>query len=167
MSFNILHVVEKHLACELQSAMLYLSLKFYFEQEGLSGFAGWADSQYREELGHADRVSGYILSRGLYPSIPSLSAVSCNIKSPVDAVRVALLREKELTKIFYDTMRLAEEEHDYSLQSLISGFLDEQVEEEKEVGMLLRRLEYVSGDRANIILLDRDLSNKSLFTTDN
>ena len=49
--------LNEQIAYEMQSANLYLSMAFYFEKEGFSGFSNWMKKQSEEEMDHAFQMA--------------------------------------------------------------------------------------------------------------
>ena len=56
--------INGQIAAEMWSANLYLSMSFYFEKEGFSGFASWMKKQSQEETAHACAMADYLIKRG-------------------------------------------------------------------------------------------------------
>ncbi|MCK5650671.1 MAG: ferritin, partial [Gemmatimonadetes bacterium] len=69
----------------------------------------------------------------------------------------ALAHEKKITGMIHDLYALATEERDYPAQSMLQWFVDEQVEEEDNVGNVVDQLKMVSDDLPGLLLMDREL----------
>jgi ferritin len=55
--------INGQIAAEMWSANLYLSMSFYFEKEGFSGFASWMKKQSQEETAHACAMADYLIKK--------------------------------------------------------------------------------------------------------
>ena len=49
--------INARIAGEIWSANLYLSMAFYFDKEGFTGFATWMKKQSQEEMDHAYQMA--------------------------------------------------------------------------------------------------------------
>ena len=63
-SEKLQNAINEQISAEMWSSNLYLSMSFYFEREGFSGFAHWMKKQSQEEMGHAYAMADYIIKRG-------------------------------------------------------------------------------------------------------
>ena len=52
------------IVAEIWSANLYLSMSFFFEGEGFTGFANWMKKQSQEEMSHAYMIADFVIKRG-------------------------------------------------------------------------------------------------------
>ena len=71
-SEKLQNAINEQISAEMWSSNLYLSMSFYFEREGFSGFAHWMKKQSQEEMGHAYAMADYIIKRGgltLFPPV--------------------------------------------------------------------------------------------------
>ena len=49
-SEKLQNAINEQISAEMWSSNLYLSMSFYFEREGFSGFAHWMKKQSQEEM---------------------------------------------------------------------------------------------------------------------
>ena len=54
-SEKLQNAINEQISAEMWSSNLYLSMSFYFEREGFSGFAHWMKKQSQEEMGSPSR----------------------------------------------------------------------------------------------------------------
>jgi ferritin len=80
----------------------------------------------------------YILDAGGVPRIPDIAAPVASFKKPSDAVRLSLDRELEVTKQINKLVELAKGESDYTTDSFLQWFVNEQLEEVSSMDQLLK-----------------------------
>jgi ferritin len=146
---------------ELYSAYLYQSIRAYFESIGLAGFSSWMKVQAEEEMFHAEKFFMHITQRGGRVRFTTIKEPTFEWKSPVDAFKASLEHEKHITSCIHDLVALTQEEKDYPSKTLLNWFVDEQVEEEDNVGKIVQELEMVAGDGKGLLMLDRELSSRT------
>ena len=67
--------LNNQIVCEIYSANLYLSMSFYLEKEGYTGFSTWMKKQSAEEMDHASQMASYIIKRGGTAEVNTIEAV--------------------------------------------------------------------------------------------
>lgn len=139
---------------EFASAYVYLGMAAYFEQTPYSGFAKWMEVQYSEELGHSKKFFKYIAERNGKVKLQAVAEPKCEYKSPLEAFQASLAHEQKVSASITALYELAGEEKDFATQSFLKWFLDEQVEEEKNVGDLVVKLDLVGENRNGTFQLD-------------
>jgi ferritin len=74
-SEKLQNAINEQISAEMWSSNLYLSMSFYFEREGFSGFAHWMKKQSQEEMGHAYAMADYIIKRGGIAKVDKIDVV--------------------------------------------------------------------------------------------
>ena len=146
---------------ELSSAYAYLGMAAYFERTPFTGFAKWMELQSKEELGHADRFFKYIVERGGKVTLQAIPEPKCEYKSPLDAFKASLGHEQKVSASICAIYELAAGEKDFATQSFLKWFLDEQVEEERNVGDMLAKLELVGDNASGLYQIDRQAAARA------
>jgi ferritin len=147
---------------ELESAYIYLSMSAYFTAESLPGFAQWMKTQFDEEMIHAFKFYTFILTRGERVVLQPIEAPPADYGSALEAFEKALAHEQKITSDIHKLYKLATEENDYPSLSMLQWFIDEQVEEEENVGAVVDDLKRVQGSGQALLLLDRELGQRQL-----
>ena len=124
---------------EFWSAYLYLSMSAYFEAEGKSGFANWFKVQFKEEQAHAEIFMNFVYDRGGRVMLQPIAAVDTQWENPLHVFKETLKHEQKVTKMINELYAIAEEEKDYATRSMLTWFIDEQVEEEKDGNAEVRK----------------------------
>jgi ferritin len=145
---------------ELESAYIYLAMSAYFEAANYPGFASWMKVQSEEEVDHAFRFYHHILSRGGKISLQAIDAPTAKFDSPLSAFEKALAHEQKITADIHKLYSLATAEKDYPSLSMLQWFIDEQVEEEQNVGQVVENIKRVNGSDQGLLMLDRELGQR-------
>jgi len=139
---------------EMWAAYNYLSMTCFCENMNLNGFAAWMKAQRTEELAHAERLIQYILDRGGKVDLAAVKKPQSEYKDIRELFDQALAMEQLNTKAIHDLYSLATKLEDYSTQSHLKWFLDEQVEEEKVFDEVKSLLEMAGDDKSALLLLN-------------
>ena len=83
-SEKLQNAINEQITAEMWSANLYLSMSFYFEKEGFSGFANWMKKQSQEEMGHAYAMADYIIKRGGAAKVDKIDVVPNGWGTPLE-----------------------------------------------------------------------------------
>ena len=98
-------------------------------------------------LATARAYRDYRRTGALDPYVAALDAL--------DAFRASLLHEQRVSASICAIYEMAQAEKDYPTLSFLKWFLDEQVEEEKNVGEMVARLELVGENHNGLLHLDQ------------
>jgi len=145
---------------ELYSAYLYMSMASYFDSLKLKGFAHWMKVQAEEESSHAMKIYDYLNSRGERVIFESIDKPPSDFKSPVDVFEKTLEHEKKVTKSIGNLFNLSKEKNDSDAGSFLQWFVNEQVEEERNVLTILEKLKEIRGNEQLILMLDKELGSR-------
>jgi ferritin len=133
----------------------------YFERTPFTGFGTWMELQSKEELGHANRFFKYIVERGGKVALQAIAEPKCDYKSPLDVFKASLGHEQKVSASICAIYELAAAEKDYATLSFLKWFLDEQVEEERNVGDILAKLEMVGDNRSGLYQIDQHAARRA------
>jgi ferritin len=145
---------------EFASAYVYLGMAAYFEQTPFAGFASWMSVQYREELEHAQKFFKYVNERNGKVVLEAVAQPKSEYKSPVEAFQISLGHEQKVSASILALYELAGEEKDFTTQSFLRWFLDEQLEEEKNVGALVVKLKLIGENINGAFALDHQAGKR-------
>jgi ferritin len=154
-------VLNDQINLEFCSAYAYLGMAAYFDHTAFTGFAKWMQVQSGEELGHANRFFKYIVERGGKVALQAIPEPKCAYKSPLDVFQASLGHEQKVSAAICAIYELAAAEKDYPTLSFLKWFLDEQVEEERNVGDMLAKLELVGDNASGLYQLDRQAAQRA------
>lgn len=145
---------------EFFSAYLYLAMAAYFEDQNLSGCAHWMELQYQEESEHAMKIYKYINDRGGRVQLNAMEKPQAEWDSPMAVFEAAYKHEQYITSRINDLMKLAVELNDFTTQSFLQWYLDEQVEEEANVDEIVQSFHLMGNDKRGLFMLDRELKQR-------
>lgn len=145
---------------EFYSAYLYLSMAAYFETGNMPGFGSWMRIQADEERGHAMKFYDHLIDRGGAVMLKAIAAPASEWPSALEVFKVVVNHEEQVTASIHALYELAQAEKDYPAQVLLHWFIEEQVEEEKSAGEILRQLELVEARGTAVLMLDHRLSKR-------
>lgn len=153
--------LNEQINAELWSAYLYLSMSAYFAADGKPGFANWMNIQFKEEQDHAMKIFNFIISRGGKVTLKPIAEVKTSWNSPLDAYEDTLQHEQVVTGMINELYALAVEEKDYATQTMLSWFVNEQVEEEETAQGIIDALNMIKDNGFGIYTLDKELGART------
>ena len=151
------------LNAELYSAYLYLSMAGYFETIDLKGFAQWMYTQTQEEQFHAMKLHNYVLERGGKVTLGAIDAPSAEWDSPLAVFEATLKHEQKVTGLINDLVYLARDEKDNASEIYLQWYVNEQVEEESNVGTVLGKLKLIKDSPQMLFVMDKEMGLR-IFT---
>ena len=144
--------LNNQIVCEIYSANLYLSMSFYLEKEGFTGFSTWMKKQSAEEMDHAYQMASFIIKRGGTAEVNTIEAVKKTWESPLNAFEDAYAHECKISESINNLLAQAQKEGDNATQDFLWQFVREQVEEEATASGIVDRI--------------KRMGNNSLFNLD-
>lgn len=153
-------LLNEQLNFEMHSAYVYLGMVAYASSLGLNGIAGWFRVQVKEELEHAGKFFGYIQQQGGEVELKDIEASKLEFSSAAELFEESLKHEKKVTKRIQDLTAAAKKENDYSTDSFLLWFLNEQVEEEAQLTDILQKLEIGGKSGNSLLILDGILGQR-------
>ena len=144
--------LNNQIVCEIYSANLYLSMSFYLEKEGYTGFSTWMKKQSAEEMDHASQMASYIIKRGGTAEVNTIEAVKKTWENPLNVFGDAYAHECKISESINNLLAQAQKEGDNATQDFLWQFVREQVEEEATASGIVDRI--------------KRMGNNSLFNLD-
>ena len=157
-SEKLQNAINEQITAEMWSANLYLSMSFYFEKEGFSGFANWMKKQSQEELEHAYVMADYIIKRGGVAKVEKIDVVPSGWGTPLEVFEHVYKHECHVSKMIAELVSVASAERDNATQDFLWGFVREQVEEEATAQGIVDKIKK-AGD-AGIFFIDSQLGQR-------
>ena len=142
---------------EFFSAYLYLALAGYFQSEDLPGFASWMRVQAMEELTHGEKFFNFIAEANGRTDVRGFDSPQNAFESPLAAFKYSLKHENFVTDSINKLMDLAKQDGNHAAQIFLQWFVTEQVEEEANFSLILRKLERIGNDGNGLLRLDDEL----------
>jgi ferritin len=145
---------------EYYSSYLYLAMAAYCEANNLPGSGKWMRIQSQEELSHAMKLYDHVCDRGGRVALQAIQQPPVEYKSALDIFLKALEHEQHVTASIHKLYALSVKENDYPAQITLQWFVTEQVEEEKNAGLIVEQLKAVGESKTSLMLLDRHLAKR-------
>ncbi len=149
---------------EMWSAYLYLSMSMAAADKGMKGVANWFAIQFREEQDHAQIFINYLLSRGGRVLLEPIAAVDTEWDSILAMFEQTLTHEQKVTSLIHNLYNLAIEEQDHATRSMLTWFVDEQVEEEDSAREIIDQLRMVDCNKLGLYMIDKEMAAR-VYTT--
>lgn len=157
-SEKLQNAINGQIIAEMWSANLYLSMSFYFEREGFSGFAAWMKKQSQEEMGHAYTMADYIIKRGGIAKVDKIDVVPSGWGTPLEVFEHVFEHERHVSKLIDNLVTVAAAEKDNATQDFLWGFVREQVEEEATALNIVDRIKRAG--EAGLFIIDSQLGQR-------
>jgi|ETNmetMinimDraft_22_1059887.scaffolds.fasta_scaffold00004_31 ferritin len=154
-STELEEALNEQIGVEFSASHSYLSMAAYFERMALDGFAQWMYLQSDEERQHAMKFYHYLVDRGGVARLPSVEAPRWDFSSVREVFETSLAQERSVTEHIYSLYKVAQDQSDFATVSFLKWFVDEQVEEEKNVSDMIDKLKMAEGNPESLLLLDR------------
>lgn len=159
-STNMAQAINAQITREFFAAFLYLAMANDAIEKGFNGTAHWMTLQFQEEQEHALKFSKYVQDQGHKVVLGAMEAPTTEWKGILEMFEDALLHEKKVTAWINDLYTLAIEEKDYATQSMLTWFINEQVEEEASCNDAISALKHVGGSASGTFMLDRQFGKR-------
>ncbi len=159
-SQKMVDALNGQVAAELYSSNLYLAMAAYFDAANLKGFSNWMEIQASEELAHAMKIFTHVLDRSGRAKIGAIKEPPFSWGSPQEAVEAAYGHEVSVTGMINALVAQATSENDNATFNMLQWFVAEQVEEEKQVDEIVKRLKIVEGKPVGLVVIDAELAQR-------
>ena len=133
--------INEQIGNEFGAMMQYLAIAAHFDRETLPMLSGHFFKQAEEEKEHAYKFIKYLLDAGGRVAIPTIPAPQATLQFAEDAVKLSLEGEKEVTRQINNLVGMAKAESDYTTDTFLQWFVNEQLEEVSSMDMLLKMVQ--------------------------
>jgi bacterioferritin B len=159
---ELLTRLNEQIGNEFSAMLQYYAIAAHFERETLPMLAGHYHRQAEEEKEHALKFIAFILDVGGHVEIPSIPAPQAKFQFAEEAVRLALEHEERVSAQINQLVAMAKESRDYTTDTFLQWFVQEQLEEVSSAqdllsvvqrageGNLLRVEEYLSREGGKV-----------------
>jgi len=137
------------------SSQLYLSMASWAENNGFEGVSSWFYAQAEEERVHLLKLVKYVNERDGVAEIPGIEMPPNDFENIFVAFDKVLAHEKYISGSINEIVAVCIAENDYTTQSWIQWFVNEQIEEESSVKAIIDKLKLLGEN--NLYMFDRDI----------
>jgi ferritin len=159
-SNKLLDAMNEQMKNEFASAYLYLAMAGYFQAEDLPGIANWMRVQAMEELTHGEKFFHFICDAAGRTELRAIDLPQNNYKSPLDCFKAGLKHENFVTASINNLVSLARKDNNHAVEIFLQWFVTEQVEEEANFSLIIKKLERIGDDGNGLLRLDEDLGQR-------
>lgn len=146
---------------ELFSSYLYLAMAAHFDSSNLPGCAHWMKKQASEENNHAMKFYSFMNDRGSKVVLEGIDKPQSEYVSIKAVFEKSLEHEKKVTASINNIYSIAKACGDTAAEVMLHWFINEQVEEEKNVMDILAQLKVVKEDSAAVLFFDKHLGKRA------
>lgn len=160
-SQKVVKMINEQINREIESAYIYQAMEMYIGNEyNFPGIENFFHVQVQEEHAHSYLMIDYLHRLGEKVKLKEIPKPKTDYKSILEVFETALDHERKVTSWINDIMSAAFEEKDFSSQSFLKFFIDEQVEEEENFVKHIETLKFIDGNPQATMLFDQQLSNR-------
>ncbi len=154
---NVGRALNNQIAKEIYSSQLYLAMASWADKNGYSGSAKFLYEQAEEERLHMLKLFHYTNERGGHAIVTASEAPPAEFNSVSEVFKQVLEHEQYITESINDLVGVCIDEKDFTTNSFMQWFVNEQIEEEANAQKILDRLNLLGDDRARMYIFDRDM----------
>lgn len=152
---------------EMFSALQYLAVASYFEEQNLDGFAHFYRIQAQEEMAHAMKQFDYVHQVDGKITMQAIAQAKSDFTNIVEVFEFTLKAEQGVTESINRIMKAAVDLGDFATQSFLQWFVNEQVEEEALIRNILQKLRMIGDNSSALYLLNEELKTRRPEPTGN
>jgi ferritin len=145
---------------EMASSYSYLAMSAWLEETPYAGFAQWMYVQSLEETEHAMKFYRYLSDRDVKVELKALGQPKCDYSNVLEVFNASYEQEQKVTAQIHEIYSKAQEVRDHETTTFLNWFLDEQVEEEKQIRDMIDRLELVGEYPVGMLQLDQEAAQR-------
>lgn len=146
------------ITAEMWSSNLYLSMSYYFAQQGFDGFAEWMKKQSQEELEHAYKLADYLTRRGGIVKIDKIDVVPQGWGSALEVFEDVYKHECRVSAMIDNLVDVARAENDKATEEFLMWFVREQVEEEETAQGIVDKIKMAGENPSALLFIDGKLA---------
>lgn len=139
---------------EMTASLTYLSISYWFDDRGMSGFSDHFRKASDEEKGHSMEFLDYVTKRGGKARVLKVEETTTTFDDPLKAMEFYLDKERAVADSINSKYARAMELKDWPTVSFLQPFVAYQVEEEDEADNLMQEMYRLSSKRDLSQLMD-------------
>ena len=147
---------------EMYSAMQYLAIASYYEEQNLDGFANFYRIQAQEEIQHAMKQFDYVHQVDGKITMQAIPQVKNDFNNNVEVFEFTLKAEQGVTESINRIMKATVEIGDFATQAFLQWFVNEQVEEENLIRNILQKIRMIGDNSSALYLLNEELKTRRI-----
>lgn len=157
---QVVQLLNQQVNKEFYSAYLYLDFSNYYYDKGLDGFGSWYRIQAQEERDHAMLFLQYLQNNGERVILEAIDKPAVELASAKAVLEEGLKHEHYVTRLIHNIYDIAYSVKDFRTMQFLDWFVNEQGEEEKNAGDLIKKFELFGDDPKSLYMLDSELGTR-------
>lgn len=156
-SKQIEKAMQTQIALEGYASAFYLSMASWMDVEGFDGTAAFLYKQSDEERQHMLKILHFINDNDGHGTVAKIEQPPKQFKDYHNCFKIILEQEQSVTASIHELVNLALKEKDHAANNFLQWYVNEQMEEEKQVKTILNKLKIIGKDGSGLFLLDNEL----------
>lgn len=145
---------------EMYSAFLYMAMSTKMTEMGYTGIGKWLMIQYHEEMYHAMKFVKYLEDQSAQVKLAQIDTPAFSETGVKELFQHVLRHEQGVTASIREMVELARSEKDYATENLLTWYIDEQIEEEKNDTEIIQAVDLVGNSAQGLYLLNVELGKR-------
>jgi len=146
MDKKVAKLLNEQINKEMYSAYIYLDIANFYADKGLDGFRNWFELQAEEEMEHGMKILHYLQDNDVPIALEPIAKPESKYVELVDPLNKALEHEEYVTSLIHAIYEAAVKAKDYRTMQFLQWFIEEQCEEEKDAGDLVKKYNVFAKD---------------------
>jgi ferritin len=151
--------LNKQISFEGYASFLYLSMATWADSQGLQGCYRFLSRQSEEEREHMLKFFKYLSDVDAKAITPGIEAPPHDFDSIQNIFKAVYAHEQKVTKSINELMALAVKENDFTTQTFLQWFVNEQIEEEMVIRSILDRLKLIGDGPQSLYFIDKEVES--------
>lgn len=157
MNNKVEKALNKQIELEHFSSQLYLAMASWAEINGFNGTANFLYEHSNEEREHMLKLFHYVNDRGGHAIVPKVEQPELKYETVQSVFKEIYEHEKMISSEINELVGLCYDERDFTTQSFLQWYVEEQIEEETLFGNILDKLNLLGGDKAKMFMFDNEM----------
>lgn len=149
--------LNEQIVLEGYASFLYLAMAVWCDNKGLTGCHQFLLRQSAEERLHMMKIFEYLADVDGFALTPGIQEPPRQFDSVQAIFKMVYEHEQKVTKSIHKLVGLASEEHDYSTETFLQWYVNEQREEESLMRTVLDRISLIGDGPQSLYFIDKEL----------
>ena len=149
--------LNEQIGLEGYASFLYLSMAVWCDSQGLTGCHQFLMRQSDEERMHMMKIFEYLADVDGFALTPGISEPPRKFKSVQEVFKTVYAHEQKVTKSINKLIAQASKENDYSTETFLQWYVNEQREEEALMRNVLDRISLIGDGPQSLYFIDKEM----------
>ncbi|MEZ4935492.1 MAG: ferritin [Saprospiraceae bacterium] len=149
--------LNEQIVLEGYASFLYLAMAVWCDNQGLTGCHQFLMRQSDEERMHMMKIFEYLADVDGFALTPGVNEPPRQFKSVQEIFKTVYAHEQKVTKSINGLIDLATKENDFSTQTFLQWYVNEQREEEAMMRNVLDRINLIGEGPQSLYFIDKEI----------